>query len=141
MVHFTAEDKGERICISGSLYSCLNGWHWVGKNDMAQYTYIIVKLQDGQEKGTRVKKKFVGPFNTPTNYFNAALWQYGEVKCTFNHLCKLLAKCNLNGSEEDLQHTFILKMQTVYANQTSKWSPTWFQVDFTADESATNAKM
>jgi hypothetical protein len=57
MVHFTAEDKGERIRISGGSYSCLSGWRWVGKNDTAQYTYIIVELQDGQEKGTRVKNR------------------------------------------------------------------------------------
>jgi hypothetical protein len=44
-----------------------------GKEDMAQYTYIIVELQDGQEKGTRVKKNFVGPFNAPTNYGDATI--------------------------------------------------------------------
>ena len=56
MVQYSVADKGEQIHITDGKYIGLDGWCWVGKNDTNKYTYVIVKLKDGQEKGTHIKK-------------------------------------------------------------------------------------
>ena len=132
MVHYSAADKGQRIHIIDGNYSGRDGWRWAGKKDTRKYTWVIIKLEDDQEKGTRVLTEFVGdPLGPPVNYVDAALQQHNEIDRTFNKLCRMLAKCHLTGDDQDLLDTFKHKMQTAQMRQNSQGqSANWFYVEF-----------
>ena len=62
---------------------------------------------------------------------DAALQQHIEVECALSKVCKLLAKCNLTGHEEALQHAFMERMHAVHTQQLSEGDhATWFTVNF-----------
>lgn len=135
MVSFSADDKGEAIHITGGKYVGLNGWRWLGKGNPSKQTYVIVVLENDEEKGVRVNKGNVGPpCVAPTDYVDAVLQQYTEINQALNKVCKLLVKCNLNGTETALQKKFLEKMQTAVQSQLAEGQKaTWFCVNYEED--------
>jgi hypothetical protein len=137
MVTFSMEDKGKAIHITGGKYVGLNGWRWLGKGNPPKQTYVIVVLENNDEKGIRVNKGNVGPpreGGAPTNYVDAVLQQYTEIDQALNKACKLLAKCNLNGTEKELQTKFLEKMQAAFELQLAEGQKAaWFGINYAED--------
>ena len=137
MVTFSAEDKGEAIHITGGKYIGLDGWCWLKKNEPCKQTYVIVVLENGEEKGICINKGNVGPpLAAPRDYIEATLQQHTDINQALNKVCKLLARCNLNGTEEALQRKFLEKMRTAYGQQVALGNKaTWFEVNYDSDTS------
>jgi len=136
MVNYSDADKGEQIRITGGTYRGRNGWRWKGKADTLKRTYVIIELEDGVLKGTRLSKTNVGaPWQPPTNYVEAALQQHLQIDETLDKLCMLLAKCNLTGEERDLHRAFFDRMQAARVQKLSEGqSASWFHVEFADEE-------
>lgn len=132
MVTFSVEDKGEAIHITGGKYVGMNGWRWLGKGNPPKQTYVILILGNNKEKGIRVKKGNVGPpCGAPTDYVDAVLQQHPDIDQAFNKVCKMLAKCQLNGTEKPLQIKFIEKMEAAVEQQLAEGQKAaWFHVDY-----------
>jgi hypothetical protein len=132
MVTFSTEDKGEAIYITGGKYVGLNGWRWLGKGNPIKQTYVIVALENDEEKGVRINKGNVGPpRGPPTDYIDAVLQQYTDIDQALNKVCKLLAKCHLNGAEKALQQKFLDRMRAAAQQQLAEGTKaTWYVVDY-----------
>jgi hypothetical protein len=132
MVTYSVEDKGEAIHITGGKYIGLSGWLWLEKPNPPKTTYVIITLKNNTEVGTRVNKGHVGPpRGAPTDFVDAALQQHTDVDVAFNKVCKMLAKCNLNGSERELQEKFLFKMHAAFEQQLAEGvKASWFYVDY-----------
>jgi hypothetical protein len=135
MVTFSADDKGDAIHITGGKYIGLNGWRWLGKSNPPKQTYVVVLLENNKEKGVRVNKGNVGPPRcAPVDYVDAVLQQHTDIDQVLNKACKLLAMCNLNGTEEALQKKFLAKMQAAFEQQLADGQKaTWFGVNYEED--------
>jgi hypothetical protein len=138
MVTYLVEDKDEAIHIRGGKYIGLSGWLWLEKPNPPKTTYVIITLKNNTKLGTRVNKGYVGPpRGAPTDYVAAALQQHTEIDVAFNKVCKMLAKCNLNGSERELQKKFLFKMHAALEQQLAEGEKaSWFFVDYRADDRA-----
>ena len=132
----TTMKKGDRIHFTGGKYAGLDGWIRLGEPDPAKMTNVIVELGEGKEKETRVRKGNVGPPpSEPKNRVDAALQQHMEINKALNHVCNLLAKCNLTGHEEELQEVFVQRMEGAFGRQLAEGKKaTWYEVDYISDE-------
>ena len=71
------------------------------------------------------------PRGAPTDYVDAVLQQHPDIDQAFNKVCKLLAKCQLNGTEKPLQIKFIEKMEAAVEQQRAGGQKAaWFHVDY-----------
>ena len=65
------------------------------------------------------------------DYVDAVLQQHPDIDQAFNKVCKLLAKCQLNGTEKPLQIKFIEKMEAAVEQQRAGGQKAaWFHVDY-----------
>lgn len=135
MVTFPFEEKGEAITITGGKYAGKNGWRWLGKGNPPRQEYVIVVLEVNNEVGTRILKGNVGlpsRAGNPTNYVDAVLQQHSDIDLTLNKVCKMLAKCSVNGAhQEALMKIIIKKMNAAVAQQQVEGQKaTWFGVHY-----------
>ena len=92
------ERKGEKIKFIGGKYKGLIGYIDKEKTDTPQCKYVIVKLKDGNEKATYVKKKNVKLAKSrdapkPTNYIDAMLESCPDIEADLNRLAMKVASC------------------------------------------------
>lgn len=132
MAVYSNEEKGNPVRIVGGKYIGREGWRRAGKANTRHYAYVILRLEDGEEKEFRIRKGNVGrPFTPPRDYVDAVLQQHEEIDHALVKLCKLLAKCDLTGAETELQRAFLQQMQAAHAQQLSEGGKAlWFRVDF-----------
>jgi hypothetical protein len=86
-VMFNDDEKGNAIHITGGKYlkTSVEEWHQVGKDDLDMFSHIIIKLKNGKEVGTRIKKENVGaPHGPPMNHAEAGLQQNTNIDDDFN---------------------------------------------------------
>jgi hypothetical protein len=136
MVTFSAEDKGAPIHISSGKYVGMNGWLWLGKGHPPKQTYVVIIYECNKEKGVCVNNGNVGPpLAPPKDFVDALLQQHPVIDQALNKVCKMFAKCQLNGSEEALQKKILERMAAAYAQQLAEGEKaTWFGVDYQDEE-------
>jgi hypothetical protein len=87
MAMFNDDKKGNTIHITGSKYvkTSVEAWCQVGKDDLDMFSHIIIKLKNGKEVRTRIKKDNVGaPYGPPMNCAEAGLQQNININDDFN---------------------------------------------------------
>ena len=95
------DGKGTAITFLKGTYSGLNGWK--DKNRKLKkgspYSAVIVQLEDGTEKKTRVKKssykKRASMETEPQNFEEAMVAQHPDIAKTMRKLCQMLAECKI----------------------------------------------
>jgi hypothetical protein len=92
--------KGTPIrCISGAYMGCI-GWLDVANGATALMVYVIVATDEG-EIPTRIARGSVVEDLPPGTYVEAALQQHPALLSNMVKLCKQLAECKLDGTDED----------------------------------------
>lgn len=134
---FTLFDKGEEIDFIGGDFKKRHGWLWKNKKQCKTMVYVIVDLGDGTEKGTRVSKKSVRIHKNdrPSTKIEAALRQFLEIEVEMNKLCKMLAQCGFQGTEDEIHDIITKKMEeAVEQHEAEGPKANTYKVNYEEDE-------
>ena len=94
--HEPAPVKGPEIRIFAGEYKALQAWLNSAKTQAPVMRYVIVKLLDGTEKTTRIRKSSIAPLPPPPrNFEKATLQQMPEIEEHLRKAAQLLAMCGV----------------------------------------------
>lgn len=99
----SAPVKGEKVKFKGGIYSGRLGWINDAKKATKFFVHVVVALDDGEEKATRVKKTSVTKLSevrAPATYEDALLDQYPDVNKDFDRLAMKLVLCGIEHDKE-----------------------------------------
>ena len=105
-------DRGKPVKFTGGKYAGCSGWIDKGKGETRRSVYVIILLNDGRTKRTRVLKEGIEPESTPTNFAEALMKEYPDIRQILKKLTSLLAQVEMDSDETD-------------ASQ--EWSPTFMK--------------
>ena len=99
-------DRGKPIKFTGGKYASCSGWIDKGKDKRTcRSVYVIILLNDGHTKHTRVLKESIKPESTPTNLAEALMKEYPDIHQILKKLTSLLAQVELDSKETDAMVT------------------------------------
>jgi hypothetical protein len=97
-------EKGDEIRFVGGIYSGKTGWFNAAKNHTPCMFYVIVALDGGEEKATKVNKKSARLLSTteeePSSFAEACLRQNPDIDASIDKLAQLLAQCGITVASE-----------------------------------------
>lgn len=99
-------NKGDRIRFVAGTYAGYTGWYdnarkTSGHGRKTMYVYVIVFLDDGTEKATKVRKTSVRPsFKAPATYEEAIIQQHSDIEAQMIRLASMFATCKIKDDDE-----------------------------------------
>ena len=123
--------KGVPARIKSKEYKECKAWLDTGKRVTKCKVPVIIQLDDGSLKATRIDKENVDdPFSEPTSYEEAALQQLADIDYKMDILARDLARCRIQATDEMLR-IFGEKLDRACTVQVSKGSRArWIHVNW-----------
>jgi hypothetical protein len=130
-------NKGVRIRFTRGNHCGKTGWLNADKVHTKCYWYVIVKIDEEHEELTKARKTSVKEIGTepPPTYEHAVLQQHPDIETLIEALAVELAKCDVSGTSQVIQHIVITKLQEARnAQDMAGNSATWRHVDWAHDD-------
>lgn len=116
-----SSNKGAKIRFTAGSYSGQAGWYDISKGlHPTKSYYVIVTLEDGNEKSTLVRRTSVvdGINNEQeTVYERAVLKQHPDIEAVMEKLAKMLAECDVSDTSGEIQKIMTPKLTSARATQ------------------------
>ena len=113
-------EKGDPIRFIRGVYAGCKGWINKSKNNKkkSNFRHVIVELDDGVEKATRVKfNSYRKPFSEAHYYEEAAVQQHSDLEFAMIRLAEMFVECGIHDNMHTLR-LFDAELRVARANQT-----------------------
>ena len=99
-------DRGKPVKFTGGKYAGCSGWIDKGKGETRRSVYVIIVLNDGRTKHTRVLKESIESDSEPTNFGEALVKEYPDIRQILKKLTSSLAQVEMDSNETEAMVTY-----------------------------------